>query len=115
MPKDQLLNETQVNAALLPGWEYSGNTITRTWQTGGWRASLMLVNLIGWVCETGNHHPDLGVHYSSVDVTLSTHSAGGVTAKDVATAERLERAVLNHPEKGGPLGSPPEPLVKQGD
>lgn len=117
MPKDQLLNQDQVNAALslLPDWTYDDGSISRTWETGGWRATLMLVNLIGWVCETGFHHPDLGVHYSKVIVTLSTHSAGGVTAKDLATAERLERAISDLPEDGSPLGTPPEPLIKPGD
>jgi 4a-hydroxytetrahydrobiopterin dehydratase len=36
--------------------------------------------------ETADHHPDLAVSYRRVTVTFTTHSEGGVTAKDIAGA-----------------------------
>jgi 4a-hydroxytetrahydrobiopterin dehydratase len=36
------------------------------------------------------HHPDLCNHYNIVEVTVTTHSEGGVTRADVALAEGIE-------------------------
>lgn len=96
----------------LPGWALADGALERRYHTGGWRATLMVVNAIGWVCETGFHHPDLEVHYSEVVVRLSTHSAGGITAKDLAMARRIEGTIGWKPATGDFLDAPPEPLLK---
>jgi 4a-hydroxytetrahydrobiopterin dehydratase len=72
----------------------------------------MVVNAIGWACEAGFHHPDLEVHYGEVTVRLSTHSAGGVTAKDLAMARHIESIVGWTPGDDDPLDPPPDPLLK---
>lgn len=43
------------------------------------------------VAETMNHHPEWFNVYKTVEVTLATHDAGGVTALDVALAEAMDR------------------------
>lgn len=96
----------------LPGWTLAEGALVRTYRTGGWRATLMVVNAIGWACETGFHHPDLDVHYGEVTVRLSTHSAGGVTVKDLAMARRIESIVGWTPGDDDPLDAPPDPLLK---
>ena len=74
----------------LPGWSIAENVITRRFKTDGWRTTMMLVNAIAFLAEAANHHPDLEVHWGSVIVRLSTHSAGGVTDKDFDLATRIE-------------------------
>jgi len=44
---------------------------------------------VAFEAEAANHHPDLDIRYSKVQVTLSTHSEGGVTEKDVALARAI--------------------------
>jgi 4a-hydroxytetrahydrobiopterin dehydratase len=60
---------------------------TRTFATGA-----KLFDAIAELSESANHHPDVTVTYPSVRVTLITHSAGGLTAKDVALARRISAA-----------------------
>jgi 4a-hydroxytetrahydrobiopterin dehydratase len=46
------------------------------------------------IAEDMNHHPEWFNVYNRVDVTLSTHDAGGVTPKDFALAEKMD-ALIN--------------------
>lgn len=77
----------------LPAWSYAGGVITATFKTGGWPATLMLANAIGYAAEAADHHPDLLLKYSSLQVSLSTHSAGGITEKDFSLARRIHELV----------------------
>ncbi len=46
---------------------------------------------VALVAETMNHHPDWSNVYRTVDVTLSTHDAGGLTALDIDLARAMDR------------------------
>ena len=52
----------------------------------------------GWMtrvaiwCEKWNHHPEWSNVYNKVDIVLTTHDAGGVTAKDVELATFIDEA-----------------------
>ncbi len=81
----------------LPAWHEAGGWLEREFQTDGWRATMLLVNAIAFVAEAANHHPDLEVHWSRVVVRLQTHSAGGITEKDVELAERIDEVTLWQP------------------
>jgi 4a-hydroxytetrahydrobiopterin dehydratase len=86
--------EIRVRLAALPGWRYENGMIRRSYKTDGWPTTLMLVNAIGFTAEAADHHPDLLVQWGSVQVSLATHSAGGITEKDFALAEVIERTAL---------------------
>ena len=96
------------------GWSASEGSISRHYRTTGWSATLMLVNAIGFLAEAADHHPDLMVSWDSVRVTLSTHSAGGVTDKDLALAALIDRTALWTPDKDSPLAGAKKPLVRGG-
>lgn len=85
------LSEPEIRAALgdLPGWAFEDGALVRTYKTNGWPSTLMLVNAIGFLAEALDHHPDLDVHWGSVGIRLSTHSAGGVTPMDVELARQI--------------------------
>lgn len=99
----------------LPTWKMEEGTLARDYTTRGWPATLMLVNAIGWICESADHHPDLTVGYNRVGVRLSTHSAGGITAKDLEVARLIEQTALWQPPEGSALRGAPEPLVRAKD
>lgn len=99
------LSDADVRAALsgLDGWSADGGWLRRRYETDGWPTTLMLVNAIGFMAEAADHHPDLKVSWGSVDVALQTHTAGGITRKDVELAGRIEATARWRPEKGAAL------------
>src|SRR5688500_17447517 len=109
MSKDAPYTDTQIAAQLdhLPGWSYEDNTIRRVYETDGWPVTLMLVNALGFIAEAADHHPNLTVTYRRVAVALSTHSAGGMTAKDFELARKFDEVALWRPPPGGALTGTP--------
>ena len=65
---------------------------TRTFETDGWSTTMLLVNLIAFYAEAADHHPDILLHeWNKVRITLSTHSAGGLTKNDFDLAGALDQ------------------------
>lgn len=97
----------------LPNWYYEDGWIRRKYQTSGWKATLMVVNVVGHVAELGFHHPDLSVSYAHVIVKLKTHSEKGITDKDFALAQQIETVVMWSPDGDSALeGTPDDPRFK---
>jgi 4a-hydroxytetrahydrobiopterin dehydratase len=92
----------QEKLAALPHWSTADGWLQREFTTDGWRSTMLLVNAIAFVAEAANHHPDLEVHWGRIVVRLQTHSAGGITDKDLQLAERIEATALWRPTDGFP-------------
>ncbi len=86
------LSDQEIAAALaeLPGWELEGGQITKQYRLDGFPGAVVFVVRMSYAAEAADHHPDLDIRYDKVRVTLSTHSEGGVTAKDVDLARTIE-------------------------
>jgi 4a-hydroxytetrahydrobiopterin dehydratase len=95
MRQDTLLDDAALMDRLpaLPGWEHHGGWLVRTWKTDGWRGSMLIVGAISFLAEAADHHPDLEVHWGSVVLRMQTHTAGGVTERDLALAAEIEALV----------------------
>lgn len=108
------LSESEIQTRLkdLTRWSYQAGAIRRTYTTDGWRGSMLVTNAIAFICEAADHHADLSVTWPSVSVALSTHSAGGITAKDFEVAGLIERQVTWRPGAGSSLAGPAKPFVK---
>jgi 4a-hydroxytetrahydrobiopterin dehydratase len=98
----------------LPGWWLEDGWIRRAYKTDGWPTTLMLVNTIGYIAEAAYHHPDLSVTWARVIVKLQTHSAGGITDKDLELARKIDEAALWRPQ-GGALEGTPNKFTRSGD
>jgi 4a-hydroxytetrahydrobiopterin dehydratase len=112
---EQPLREEEVRERLqreLPDWDFDGGWIRREFETDGWPTTLMLVNQIGYLAEAAYHHPDLDVGWGRVGVRLQTHSAGGITARDLELARRIEEVVLWRPAQGSALEGTPNRWVR---
>jgi 4a-hydroxytetrahydrobiopterin dehydratase len=116
MPDDptRVLDPAEVDSRLageLPRWTRDGGGIRRTYRTHGWKGALMVVTTIGHLAEAAWHPPDLRVGYAQVEVTLVSHDVGGVTARDLALARKIEEVVTWRPgAEDGPLsGTPDDP------
>jgi 4a-hydroxytetrahydrobiopterin dehydratase len=88
-----LLSEDEIKERLarLRGWERRGNEIRRTWAFADFGSSMAFVNEVAALAEAADHHPDIDIRYSKVTLALSTHSAGGLTARDFDLAEAIGR------------------------
>jgi 4a-hydroxytetrahydrobiopterin dehydratase len=87
-----VLGDDEVKGRLsdLPGWERDGDAIKRQFKFEDFRASVDFVNRITPAAEDMNHHPDLAISWNTVDVTLSTHSEGGLTENDFGLAAQID-------------------------
>ena len=86
------MTEDEIRTALadLPGWELVDGQITRQYRLSGFAGAIAFVVRLSYDAEAANHHPDLDIRYDTVRVTLSTHSEGGVTAKDLDLARTID-------------------------
>jgi 4a-hydroxytetrahydrobiopterin dehydratase len=75
----------------LPDWEnLSGSAIARTFQFKNYYQTMAFVNAVAYIAHRQDHHPDLQVGYNKCRVEYSTHSAGGLTEKDIAGARAVD-------------------------
>jgi 4a-hydroxytetrahydrobiopterin dehydratase len=89
---DRLTN-SQVAARIkkLSGWKTKGDAIRKSFAFKNYYETMAFVNATAWISHREDHHPDLEVGYNKCAVTYSTHSAGGVTAKDFDCAAKIEK------------------------
>lgn len=74
-----------------PEWERGEASLTREWAFADFAQALAWVNRVGEVAEERGHHPDILLHdWNRVRLTLSTHSAGGLTEADEELAAALD-------------------------
>src|SRR3989442_1329666 len=90
-----LLGDAAVVAELerTPDWTRVGKTIDRTYRFQSFKDAMFFVNAVAAFAESAGHHPDIAIHGNAVTLSLWTHSAGGLTAKDFALARKID-AVL---------------------
>jgi 4a-hydroxytetrahydrobiopterin dehydratase len=88
-----VLTQQQIDVALadLDGWTYEDGALTRTFRFADFVHAVDFVEHLADVAESMQHHPDIDIRYNKVTLRLATHSAGGVTARDVELAVALSR------------------------
>ena len=95
--EEEVLTESERDAALagLPGWSFDAgrNGIFKSFKFADFGAAFAFMVRIALEAEKADHHPDWSNVWNRVDILLSTHSAGGVTAKDIALARAIEASL----------------------
>jgi 4a-hydroxytetrahydrobiopterin dehydratase len=88
----ELLNDDEIERRLsgLAGWARDGDAIAKEFDRGDFVGSVEFVNAIVEPAERMNHHPDLEISWSKVGVSITNHSAGGLTAADFELAARID-------------------------
>lgn len=86
-------------ATHLPGWRLADgrDAISRTFTFADFNAAFGFMTRAALVAEAMNHHPEWFNVWNRVDVTLSTHDAGGLTEKDLKLAEAMDRIATPPP------------------
>jgi 4a-hydroxytetrahydrobiopterin dehydratase len=87
-----LLSDSEIDDRLRGGgWRREGDAIVRDFERADFAAAIAFVNAVAALAERANHHPDMLVHgYRRVRLTLTTHSAGGLTERDFALADAVD-------------------------
>lgn len=95
MPYAPLLSEMEIVEGLraLPEWRRQGAALTRTVACATFRDAIALVNQVADAAEAANHHPDMQVVWRRVTFTLTTKSAGGLSARDLALATQIDSTI----------------------
>ena len=90
----ETLTGPERNAALarLPGWtlDPERDAIRRSYRFDGFTEAFAFMTAVALEAERADHHPEWSNVYNRVDMLLTTHEAGGLTAKDLALARRAD-------------------------
>jgi 4a-hydroxytetrahydrobiopterin dehydratase len=87
-----LVSDSEIEAFVEahPDWARDGDVITRTYEFADFNESMGFVTRVALIAEKADHHPDIDIRWNKVTLTLSTHSEGGITPKDLDLADRCD-------------------------
>ena len=75
------------------GWSYNDNAIHTSFEFDDFKDAFSVMTRIAFEAEKLNHHPDWTNIYNTLQISLSTHDAGGVTNKDFELAKIIDALV----------------------
>jgi 4a-hydroxytetrahydrobiopterin dehydratase len=86
------MTEEAINEHLgkLSGWTREGDAIQKTFKLPSFPGAIAFVTHVAFLAEAAAHHPDIDIRYNKVKMSLSTHSAGGLTEKDFHLAAEMD-------------------------
>lgn len=86
------LSEQEIGNRLeqLDGWTRKGQAIRKDYSFPDFARAIEFVNQVAGIAEEMDHHPDIDIRYDTVVLSLSTHSAGGLTERDFRLAARAD-------------------------
>ena len=91
------LNEQERDSWLraLPKWSLSreGGAIERTFEFGDFSEAFAFMTRVAIIAEKRDHHPEWFNVYNKVEITLTTHDAGGLSLRDVNMAKDIDALV----------------------
>jgi 4a-hydroxytetrahydrobiopterin dehydratase len=90
MPSDLTQKQIESFLGTHPDWFLNEHAISRTYGFDDFMGSLRFVMKIGAAAEAADHHPDIDIRWNEVTVTLSTHSEGALTSKDLDLAATFD-------------------------
>lgn len=77
----------------MDGWILAKDSIEKQYEFGDFAEAMVFVNKVAGAAEEAGHHPDIAITWNKVLLTLSTHSEGGLTRKDLTLAAELDSLV----------------------
>ena len=87
------LSDAEVAALLteLPGWTLrsDGQAFVRTFKFADFNAAFGFMTRVALYADKHDHHPEWSNVYNRVEITLTTHDAGGLSARDAAMARAI--------------------------
>ncbi|MGH8981272.1 MAG: 4a-hydroxytetrahydrobiopterin dehydratase [Acidimicrobiales bacterium] len=71
-------------------WRRDGDMLVTDVRLGSFRAALAYVQSVGELAEAMDHHPDIDIRWRTVTLRVTTHTAGGLTERDLLLATRID-------------------------
>ncbi len=93
MPDRTPLSEEEIQTALesLDGWTFDDDAIHKSYEFADFKEAMAFIVRMAFYAEEANHHPELENVYNTVDLTFTTHDAGGkVTQLDIDLARTID-------------------------
>jgi 4a-hydroxytetrahydrobiopterin dehydratase len=86
------LSDAEVEERLgdLADWSRAGDEIRKTFQLSSFPMAIAFVTQVGFLAEAAGHHPDIDIRWRKVLLALTTHDAGGLSAKDFELAAQID-------------------------
>ncbi|HEV2885748.1 MAG TPA: 4a-hydroxytetrahydrobiopterin dehydratase [Jatrophihabitans sp.] len=78
---------------LSDGWSVAGTALVRTVEFDSFLTAVRFISELAPVAERMDHHPDLRLSWRTVELSLSTHSEGGLTQLDLRLARELDAII----------------------
>ncbi|PSP84727.1 4a-hydroxytetrahydrobiopterin dehydratase [Halobacteriales archaeon QS_1_68_17] len=85
-----LLSDEEIADRLPDGWSREDDEIARTFEFDAYLEGIGFAAAVGGLAEEAFHHPEIIVGWREVEVRLTTHDAGGITANDTDLAARID-------------------------
>ena len=87
------LNATEIDETLKthPEWHLDGGKLIRKWTFKDFVEAMVFVDRVAALAEAAGHHPDIDIRYNQVTLGLISHDAGGITKRDAAMADRIDK------------------------
>lgn len=86
LEQDEIVNSLKE----LSGWRQDGRRIAQDFALPSFKEAMAFVNRVAEVAEEMDHHPDIIVNYTRVNLSITTHSEGGLTRRDFRLAGRID-------------------------
>jgi len=92
MTKAAALHDSEIASRLaaLEGWSRDAARIVKVYGFANYHETMAFVNAVAWIAHRGDHHPDLVVGYNRCTVALTSHDAGGLSARDFDSAAKID-------------------------
>ncbi len=86
------LTEAEISSAIaqLTGWAVVNGKLQKKWKFADFVSAMGFITKVAIVAEKMDHHPELFNVYNQVTIDLTTHDAGGISAKDVELAKKID-------------------------
>ncbi|WIV61145.1 4a-hydroxytetrahydrobiopterin dehydratase [Amycolatopsis nalaikhensis] len=89
----EILSDSEADERLGTHWTRSGAVISREAELASFMQAIEVVDRVAVLAEAADHHPDIDIRWRTLTFRLSTHSAGGLTAKDFDLAQQIDEVL----------------------
>ncbi|WP_290056933.1 4a-hydroxytetrahydrobiopterin dehydratase [Amycolatopsis solani] len=89
----EILSDSEADGRLGANWTRTGAVISREVELASFSQAIEAVDRVAVLAEAADHHPDIDIRWRTVTFRLSTHSAGGLTAKDFSLAAEIDSVI----------------------
>jgi len=91
----ELLGDEAIDQGItaLAGWRRDGDALVRTVELDDFPQAIEVVDRVAEIAERADHHPDIDIRWRTLTFRCSTHSAGGITAKDLTLAGDIDSTI----------------------